>query len=308
MDLRRLTYFVAIAEEQHFGRAAQRLVMTQPALSHAIARLEREMGTQLLERSSRQVRLTPAGAALLPAAHRILNDVERATHDVLRVAAGTSGSLTIGCLAVGAYTVLVPTLPLFRAAHPDVLVSVQEMPTTQQGTALAAGLIDVGLLRPPVDPGLATRVLLDEPYLAALPVGHPLAEGDGPLDLAALAEEDFVYLAREIGTGPFDQMIVACAGAGFSPRLTHRAVRPETLVTLVSCGLGVALVPATMSQVTSGGLVVYRPLRGEPLRVRIVAAWRPPASPPVAGLLDVLRVRLPGRPGSDPVPADDGPS
>ncbi len=272
MDLRRLHYFVTLAAELHYGRAAARLHMAQPALSHAIQRLESEVGARLFDRSARQVTLTDAGRALLVGAQRILADVERTGVEVRRAAAGEVGSVTVGCMSAGLYGLLTRALPLLRMRSPGISVAVRELATHEQVIALLAGDIDLGLLRPPIDDELTVRTIREDPYVVALDEEHDLAAND-EIALADLAAEDFIYFPRAMAPGPFDRLIAACAAAGFSPRLVHRAERPESAVGLVSCGLGVALVSGYIQQVHVPR-VVYRPLAGAPLRGLIAAAWR----------------------------------
>ena len=273
MDLRRLQYFVVLTEEQHFGRAARRLYMAQPALTQAIHRLEAEVHAQLVDRSTRGFRLTPAGQALLEAARRILAEVDLAERTVQRTVDGSLGTLRIGCMSAGLFGVLSRTLPLLRARTPTVSIVVSELPTVEQVARLRAGTIDVGLLRPPIDgDDLAILDVMRDPYVAVLPEDHPLA-GRSEIDLGELAGEDFVYFPREMAAGPFDRIIAACEVAGFSPRLVHRAGRPDSATALVSCGLGVALVSGTM-RAAHVERVRYVELAGEPVLGRIAAAWR----------------------------------
>lgn len=276
MELRHLRYFRAVAEELHFGRAAQRLLIAQPPLSQQIRQLEGELGVALLIRSTRNVELTPAGQAYLERVVTILDAVEDAADLARRVAAGTTGRLTIGCVGSATYSVLPQLVRALSELFPDVDVRVRgEMLAPAQLAALAAGEIDLALLRPPVvDAGLTTEIIRRDSLLVALPEGHRLAKRK-TLAVSDLRDEDFV---AHVGGGRSVMgsfVTTLCADAGFTPRVRHEVEETSTLVTLVAAGLGVALVPAPTSALDIAG-VVYRPLQPRSLGVELVAAW--PAS------------------------------
>jgi DNA-binding transcriptional LysR family regulator len=276
MELRHLRYFRAVAEELHFGRAAQRLLIAQPPLSQQIRQLERELGAELLIRSTRNVALTPAGLAFLGRTIAILDAVDDAADLARRVADGTTGRLTIGCVGSATYSVLPQLVRALSELLPDVDVRVRgEMLAPAQLAALAAGEIDLALLRPPVtDPGLSTEIIRRDSLLVALPEGHRLSKRKG-LAMGDLREEDLVAHAGGGRSVMGSLLATLCADAGFAPRVRHEGDETSTLVTLVAAGLGVAIVPAPTSALGIAG-VVYRPLQSRSLGVDLVAAW--PAS------------------------------
>jgi len=276
MELRHLRYFRVVAEELHFGRAAQRLLIAQPPLSQQIRQLERELGVELLIRSTRNVELTPAGQAYLDRTIAILDAVDDAADLARRVADGTTGRLTIGCVGSATYSVLPQLVRALSELLPDVDVRVHgEMLAPTQLAALAAGEIDLALLRPPViDPGLSTEIIRRDSLFVALPEGHRLSKRKR-LAIGDLREEDLVAHAGGGRSVMGSLLATLCADAGFTPRVRHEVEETSTLVTLVAAGLGVAIVPAPTSALNIAG-VVYRPLQPQSLGVELVAAW--PAS------------------------------
>ncbi|UNB50826.1 LysR substrate-binding domain-containing protein [Mycolicibacterium sp. YH-1] len=273
MELRHLRYFRAVAEELHFGRAAQRLLIAQPPLSQQIRQLESELGVALLVRTTRSVELTPAGKAYLKRVVKILDSVDDAADLARRAAMGTTGRLTIGCVGSATYSVLPQLVRTLGEMLPDVDVRVRgEMLAPAQLSALAAGDIDLALLRPPVvDRGLSTEIIRRDALLAALPEGHRLSMRK-ELSVADLRNEDLV---AHVGGGRSvmgSLLTTLCADNGFTPRVRHEVEETSTLVTLVAAGLGVAIVPAPTSALDIAG-VVYRPLRPRSLGVELVAAW-----------------------------------
>ncbi|MGV0739691.1 LysR substrate-binding domain-containing protein [Mycobacterium syngnathidarum] len=273
MELRHLRYFRAVAEELHFSRAAQRLLIAQPPLSQQIRQLERELGVALLIRSTRTVELTPAGRAYLDRTIKILDAVDDAADLARRVAAGTTGRLTIGCVGSATYSVLPQLVRALSELLPDVDVRVRgEMLAPAQLAALAAGEIDLALLRPAVvDPGVSTEVIRRDSLLVVLPEGNHLSNRKA-LTVNDLRQEGFV---AHVGGGRSvmgSLLTTLCADAGFTPRVRHEVEETSTLVTLVAAGLGVAIVPAPTSALDIAG-VAYRPLQPRNLGINLVAAW-----------------------------------
>ncbi|MFC7343511.1 LysR substrate-binding domain-containing protein [Saccharopolyspora griseoalba] len=271
--INQLTGFVAVAEEGHFGRAARRLNLTQPPLSRQIQQLERELGVELIDRTSRAIRLTPAGRAFLQDARRLLHDADQAARSVRRVTGGRSGVLRLGFTATSAYGVLGGLLSTAREQLPHVEVVLHELVTRDQLERLAADALDLGLVRPPVPPGMASRRLRAEPLLAAVPAGHPLAAVD-ELELS-----DF-HRAEVVGYSPFearyfyDLLAATFHEAGVRPTYVQHADQVHTVLALVDAGLGIALVPATASRLHVEG-VVLRPVRlPVPRPVELHLAWR----------------------------------
>ncbi|MEV4754173.1 LysR family transcriptional regulator [Micromonospora sp. NPDC049559] len=281
MELRHLRYFVAVAEELHFGRAARRLHIAQPALSQQIQRLERELGARLLVRNRRQVQLSPAGAAFLPEARAALAQADRAASVARRTAAGELGRLALGFVGSVTDELLPRLLPEFRIRYPELRLELREMTSAEQVAALERGELDLGLLRPPAR-GLRTRLVHREPLVVALPAGHRLAGADGPgadeLDGAELRGEPFVLFPRHKGPGLYDMIIDYCQRSGVTPTVVQEAVQMQTITALVAAGTGVALVPSSQRAVPRAGLV-FRPLRSAPA-VDLVAAWSDPHRTP----------------------------
>ena len=271
MDLRQLRYFVTVAETLHFGRAAERLSISQPPLSRSIAAFERELGVTLFERGTRGVRLTGAGGALLPESRRLLRDADAIASGARELSRGEVGVVNLGFLAASAYGVLPRLIPAFRRERPGVRLVLTEATTDRQLAALRDGSLDAGILLPPVsEPALAYRTLTREPLVAALPATR---RWPSRLPLRRLAGEPFVLFPRQVGPGLYDLIVRACERAGFAPRVEQEAVQMPTIVSLVAAGMGVALVPASLRRMRRMG-VVYRPLSEALPRVEMGLAWR----------------------------------
>ncbi len=289
MELRALRYFVTLAEELHFGRAAKRLSMTQPPLSQAILGLERELGVRLFERTRRRVALTHSGAAFLEEARATLSRAAKAVEAAQRAERGEAGRLALGYLAATAYTFLPLVLRDFSRAAPGVKLELRELTLPQQLEALRREDIQVGLLRPPVaDAELASETILEEPFVLALPARHALA-ALRRVPARRLAGEAFVMFPREPGFVYHDLVMGFCLRSGFSPRVAQEANQTHTVIGLVSAGIGVALVPASAQRIGLHG-VVYRPLREATPASRTAVAWRRlDTSPLLRGFLDAAR-------------------
>jgi DNA-binding transcriptional LysR family regulator len=258
VELRQLQYFLAVAERLSITEAARDLQMAQPALSQAITKMERQLGAVLFDRSKRRLRLTAAGATLVPEARQLVGRAR-----VLESTIGRDGGrrvyLRIGCIASAVSGLLPHVLPRFVAAHPHVVPVVQEMGQRAQLTALRDGAIDVGICRMLTgDDGVALARLADEPLRCLLPAGHPLAAADA-VRLADLATQDMVSFPRELAPVAHDTIVSACVRAGFSPRITQEAANDQTLLGIVACGLAIALVPRSTTRLHVDG-VVHRPL------------------------------------------------
>ncbi|WP_404386417.1 LysR substrate-binding domain-containing protein [Knoellia locipacati] len=293
MELRHLRYYVAVAEELHFGRAAQRLHMAQPPLSQQIKQLEAEIGVVLLNRSTRRVELTPAGERFLDRARAILADVDHAGDEAQRVAAGEVGRVALGLIGSATYDLLPTIVPALRKACPDIVLDLRgELLTPAQEEGLRDGTLDICILRPPVrDPGLRVRVLRQEPLIAVLPAAHPLAERDG-IRLEDLRDEPFITYPSRHRSVLHDATFDACQRAGFVPKVVQEVSETSTLVVFVAAGLGVALVPEPVRHLTITG-AVYRPLVGEPSFVELAVATRgDERSPHVLRILEALRSLL----------------
>jgi|HubBroStandDraft_3_1064219.scaffolds.fasta_scaffold181805_1 DNA-binding transcriptional LysR family regulator len=273
MELRQLRYFVAVAEELHFRRAAERLHISQPPLSQQIRSLEDELGFALLVRTRRRVQLTPAGEAFLRDARAILAELEGAVAAAQRIDAGQTGRLRVGFVGSALLSIVPGTVERFRSSRPGVAIELRERSTVDQLRAVAAGVIDVGLVRPPIEDeaGLRAETVLRERTVAALPVGHPLAALQR-VPMRRLAAEPLVLFPRAQAPGFHDLLIEALAGAGGGPRVIQYAPEMLTIIGLVAAGTGVSLVPASVSRLSLDG-VAYRPVTGAP-RSELVAITR----------------------------------
>ncbi|MBG6662747.1 LysR family transcriptional regulator [Pseudomonas aeruginosa] len=262
MELRHLRYFIAVAEELHFGRAAERLGISQPPLSQQIQALEEEIGARLFERTNRRVELTDAGRLFLDESRQVLAQVDKAVLLARRAHLGELGELKIGFTSSAPFTSTIPSsIHAFRKAYPDVHLDLQEMSSRQVLKALLEESLQVGVIRPLALPdAVHWGELFREPLVAVLRADHPLAAGseDG-LAIAALAEEPFVFFPRSYGTGLYDQVIALTRQAGFSPRIAQEASEAMTIIGLVSAGLGVSILPASFRRTRVDG-VVYRTL------------------------------------------------
>ena len=274
MELRHLRYFVTVAEELHFGRAAKKLHISQPPLSMQIRALEAELGVMLFNRTQRSVALTQAGNALLGEARDILARVDQAVLMTRRVSRGEIGELAIGFISVADYNVLPVVLREFRRAFPLVNLTLRESTTDAQIRDLLAGRIDVGFVLPPInEPSLESLPILREPLIAALPDKHPLARKAGKLVLEKLKDAPFILFPRPYAPGLYDDVVSCCKAAGFSPRVEQEAIQMQTIVSLVSAELGVALIPASLTNLRRTG-VTYKELKaGSPL-TEVHLAWR----------------------------------
>ena len=281
MDLRKLRYFVATAEELHFGRAARRLGLSQPPLSMQLRALEEDLGVRLFDRDNRNVALTRVGALLLVEARRILAQVDQARSLVQRAGSGEYGSLSVGFITPVEYSFLPPLLREFRRHHPHVALQLHELMTDQQLAELERGTLDVGFLTGPVMGNrLAHREVMTEPLIAAIPQGHRLAASVGRLSIKRLASEDVIIFPRNIAPALFDETLAFCQSAGFSLRIRQQVSQSQTIISLVSAGMGVAIVPASMRHLRRKG-VMYRPFAERGPTMRSFAVWLADQSYPV---------------------------
>ncbi|MDQ1018448.1 LysR family transcriptional regulator [Streptomyces afghaniensis] len=290
LPLPQLHAFVVLAEELHFGRAADRLGIAQPPLSQQIRRLEDKVGHALFTRSPGRVALSAAGRELLPAARRALTGLTEGLAAARAAGSGRTGHLRIGFAASLALTVLPGLLRTHRERFPQVELDIREMTTAPQLAALRDGTIDVGLLREPPDddPDLAFRTVLTEPFVAVLPSSHPLAV-HRTIALADLADSPFVLLPRESGPGLHDRITALCATAGFTPRVAQEAVEWQTVCALVETGLGVSLAPAGMRRIRLRG-VAFRTVVPDDTGTCVAVGWRRGDQGPLtANLLETIQ-------------------
>lgn len=262
MELRHLRYFVLVAEELHFGRAAQRAGIAQPPLSQQIRALEAELGVALFFRTRRHVELTDAGRALLPRARQLLRDAERATQAARDGAAGLTGTLRIGFPGSLAFGFAGDFVRRHRERSPDVSLELRELTSEQQRAALHRDELDIAFVRYPFrESELESIQLCREPLVAAVPGDRALAEPEGWISVDRLRDEPFVMFPRSYGPAFFDQVVGLCRAAGFSPRIEQEVIQMPTIVSLVASGVGVAVVPGSMRRVEVQG-VDYHELRG----------------------------------------------
>jgi len=294
LNLRRLKYFVATAEELHFGKAAERLGVSQPPLSVQIVTLEKELGVRLLERDRRRVKLTAAGAVLLDEGRKVLTQAERARDLALRAARGEHGNLTIGFITPVGYNFLPDLIRRHRQQYPGIALQLREVMTDDQVEELKAEKLDLGLLNGPVrEPGIAQRRILGEPVIAAIPAGHPLSRSRNPLPIAALAAEDAIMFPRRIAPVLYDEILAWCAAHGFNLRITQEAPQTQTIISLVSAGLGIAIVPASIRNLRRRG-VIYRPFRSTTPQAQISMAWlEHRSSPALQNFMALTKAALP---------------
>jgi DNA-binding transcriptional LysR family regulator len=293
IELRQLRYFVAVAEENHFGRAATRLHMTQPPLSQTIQALEASLGTPLFLRTKRSVQLTPAGLALLPEARRILQQTGALPDLARRAASGESGLLSLSFVSTADYSVLPPLLREFREHCPQAQIDLREATTDVQLEDLMQGRIDAGLLIPPLYDKARTELdyltVLSEPLILAAPQGLKALRGKNAIGLKAVADLPLIIFPRRIAPAFHDAILGCFRDAGLTPRIGQEAIQMQTIVGLVSAGMGVALVPQSVSNLKRPG-VDYKPLSGKTVQVETGLAWRRDnLSPVLHTFLELLR-------------------
>lgn len=257
-ELKLLQQFIVLAEELHFGRAAERLGIQQPPLTMAIQKLERTVGCRLVERG-RKITLTPAGVKFLEEARRTIDQAERGVLLTQRVARGESGELRVGVPPSVMLTGLPAAIRKYRTRFPEVAFTLREMSTSNIEQALRRSEIDLGFLREtrPREP-LQHSLFLTEPILAVLPSNHPLASGKGELKLRALRKEPFVSFPRQVGPEFYDALLADCGDAGFTPNIVQEATQWQSVISCVEAGMGVALAPACVEKFRWPGLAFRR--------------------------------------------------
>lgn len=291
LELRHLKYFVTVADELHFGRAAERLGISQPPLSQQIHALETRLGAKLFERKGRGVALSAAGSALLLRARTILTQAERAAESVARSQRGELGELHLGLVSSGPFTIVVPrVLARFRERLPNVRLLIHELATSQQIDALEQGLIDVGVIRPDALPDrIKALELFKDSLTVVMHASNPLAVGAGPVDIRELAGEDFIFYQRHLGTRLYDEVVALCTRAHFSPRILYEVRELPTIIGLISGGFGVAVLPGSIQRMKVEN-VVYRPLANTEAATAVWAIYRDDADDPmVQAFLDIAQ-------------------
>ncbi|MFL1418475.1 LysR substrate-binding domain-containing protein [Pseudomonas fildesensis] len=284
MELRHLRYFIAVAEELHFGRAAKVLGISQPPLSQQIQALEHEVGARLFERTNRRVELSEAGRLFLHEARLVLAQVDKAADVARRAQLGELGELKIGFTSSAPFNSSIPqAIFAFRQAFPAVHLHLQEMSSTEVAESLVDESIQVGLMRPlPLPDSLSVVELMREPLVAVLNAGHPLVQGsERGLHLAQLAQEPFVFFPRSYGSGLYAQLLNLARDAGFSPHFAQEAGEAMTIIGLVAAGLGVSVLPASYQRIRIDG-VVYRTLLDQEAVTAVWLVQRKGAQTPMA--------------------------
>lgn len=294
MDIRSLACFVAVAEDLHFRRAAERLNITQPALSQRIRTLEHEVGARLLERDRRRVVLTPAGAAFLEPARAAVASVLQAKTQAERAVGGEVGRLRLGFTVIAFYSALPEAVGQYRSRFPDVAVELSEMNSPMLERSLTTGDIDLGILHPPVEtPHLTLRPLRSQRLVLALPEHHVLARQQ-TIRVHQLRGEPFLMAHRHIGPNIYDRIIALFRSEDFSPNIVQDVSPMTTLVGLIAAGTGMGFVTEGIANAARPG-VVFRPVSPSPPEMPIAAAWIGPApTPPAERFLDLVASLQPG--------------
>jgi len=276
-----------VAEELHFGRAAERLHMAQPPLSQQIRQLEAELGFQLFHRTKRSVVLTEAGQIFWGECRKIFWQLDQAVRTGQQVSRGELGQLAIAFVSSAAYSVLPQILRSFRSTMPQVSLALHELTTDQQIQWLREGRIDVGFVRPPIeDETFGCTTIFQEPLVVALPQTHSLAQHP-QIALSRLAGESFILFPRMLAPGLYDQIITLCQQGGFSPSVVQEAIQMQTIISLVAAEMGVAIVPISLQNLQRTG-VVYRPLVEVTPKAAIAVTWRKDASATVQRFLEIV--------------------
>ncbi|WP_063765389.1 LysR family transcriptional regulator [Nonomuraea candida] len=284
-----MEYFVAVAEELHFGRAARRLHMSQPPLSTQIQRLEQEVGVRLLRRTKRSVELTAAGEVFLGEARATLRQAARAGERARAAARGELGRLDLGVVDAALYGVAPELIRRFTERCPQVELTVSERRGDEQLALIEEGRLHAGILHPPAHrPEVAVMELHTEPYVLALPEGHPLAAREG-VTLAEACAQPLIQAPRSVNPEGYDSVIAACRERGLRPRIAREASPKQTIIALVAAGLGASVVPAALRRHPYPG-VVYRPIEDAGFVLTTALAWRRrDPEPTVTALAEVAR-------------------
>jgi DNA-binding transcriptional LysR family regulator len=273
MEFRQLRYFVTVARELHFAKAAEHLDITQPALSKQIRVLERELETELFTRTKRTVKLTKAGEVFLVEAQQLLQQAEKAIKLAKRTAIGEVGRLNIGFTATATYTVLPELIGRFRVHYPQVELEMLELSTEAQVTAINQGQIDLGFLHPPIDNrGLEIYPLLAEEFVAVLPKQHHLFSKQS-LSLEDLAKESFILHPRSEGPFLYDGFLKLCRQGGFQPQIVKEVGNHQTRICLVAAGMGMTFIPTGLQTLISQDLIC-KPIENLSLKLEFAAVWR----------------------------------
>ncbi|MCC3701905.1 LysR substrate-binding domain-containing protein [Rouxiella badensis] len=292
IELRHLRYFIAVAEELHFGRAAEKLNISQPPLSQQIQALETQIGAVLLYRTNRSVRLTQAGEMFLKEAKSIVSKVHDVSEQAARIHRGEEGNLTIGLTSSAPFLKKISrTFQRFRMAHPHVNIRIEELNSQQQLQPLVEGTLDLGVMRNGVLPDVLQHHLLrSEPLVAVVPEQHPLTQlPPGELTLSHLADQPFVFFSKDVGTSLYDDILQRLALAGITPFITQEVGEALTIIGLISAGLGVSILPASYKRIQVDG-VKYLSFKDEQVNTQVwlVSHRHRPLSAPALALAKMM--------------------
>ncbi|GAP97983.1 LysR family transcriptional regulator [Leptolyngbya sp. NIES-2104] len=298
MELRHLRYFIAVAEELHFGRAAKRLNITQQPLSQQIRQLELELDTSLFHRTKRTVRLTEAGHIFYEGATKILQQAEQTIQFTQQTGRGEIGHLEVGFTGPALSSVLPQIVSRFRDSYPNVQLMLNELRTPEQITELIQGRLHVGLLHPPLETDvLNTETIYQEDLVLVLPTNHPLAN-KAVISLQMLVDEPFILFPRRIGPVLYDRILAMFQKAGYSPKIVQEVIPQQTILSLVSVGIGLALMQRSLSNIGHSG-VVFKPLHEPTPTLELVVAWHSgsthPAVPNFLRVVQEANLRTPDR-------------
>lgn len=273
MELRHLKYFKAVAEELHFGKAAARLNIAQPPLSLQIRNLEEELGVSLFHRTKRHVELTKEGQVFLEKVYQLFKSLDESIEAVRMVSRGEIGEIVIGYLASAAYDVLPAIIKQYRKQYPSIHVNLKQLTSAEQLKALQEGTIHIGIISEPIEnKSLNLEIIRKEPMVAALPKEHPLASKTSSIDLIELANDPFILTGRNSNQSHYDGIINNCYDAGFSPNIIQETKEMSTVISLVSAGIGIAIVPASI-QLLLQNEVVYRDIRDNKFNTVTALVW-----------------------------------
>ncbi len=289
MDLRLMRYFVTVAEELHFGRAAKRLLIEQQPLSHAIKKLEERMAVRLLNRTSRKVELTKAGEVFLAEAKDILRRTEEAVEKSRRAESGETGQISLGYVAVAMYNILPESVRLFQEKFPFAELKLHEMNTPEIENAVRGNALDIGIVcASAADKFLEREMLHQESLILALPENHPFASRS-EISLSDLAAENFVLYPKSIKPKLHADIFHLCKSAGFEPRVSQEAGTGTAATALVSAGMGITFIAPSQAKIPASG-IVFRPLAGPSVEVNWSATWKNDSMfPLLVNFLEVLR-------------------
>ncbi len=271
MELRHLRYYIVVAEQLHFGRAAKLLNISQPPLSNQIKNLEEEIGVQLLIRNNKEVRITPAGQHFLEAARKCIATLDKEIAFTQRIAQGKEGSISIGFSGTMSFHLIPSIVKDFKRSHPGIDIRLQQLTTHNQIVGLIHGTIDIGFLVSPIaDKRIDNITILEEHFVACLPKSHSLATTNQEVDVSELSNENWVMTPREAGHGYYDAIMALCKNQGFKPNVIQTAQEQQTLVALVAAEMGVTLLPYSATYIKNDH-VVYKAINSDVKKISSMA-------------------------------------